>query len=662
MLSDPGLARATHLKQRMASLGLLIRKERSAGAMPKAWQNPEGVASAASGMLLSVGWLLGRDYLAEPLPTDVYIAAAVVGGYYFGRQAIEELVFKRAIGVELLMSVAAVIAILAGETFEGSLLVFLHALVRVVRGYTEQHARSAARALMDLIPTRATVRRDGREQHIPVTELLVDDVCVVRPGEVVPTDGQVLAGRSTVDQAPLTEGAAPVEKRPGDRVFAGSVNGDGSLDVRATWTVADSTSAHAARMLDEAFQRTSASQRLVERVVGRYCPIILLVGAFAAFVPPVVLGTSWTAWGHRAAIIIVAAAPIALVASIPLAIAASLVIGARRGILFRDGASLERLAKTGMVALDKISIFTNAEPEVTDVVLCQYWFTRRPRTVPEILAVAAGVARRSDLPMAPAIVRRTEAEGVRPVTVADFHALPDNAASALLGSQRVYVGGPHFFGRLGVSLLRAAQDINRLQDHGKTVVVVGDEDAPWALIGIRESVRPDAAQAVADLHATGVRKVALLTGDDRRAAQAVAREVGIDDVYAELRPEDVGSQVRTLTRQYGSVAFVGDAVNDAPALAAATVGVAMGVAGADVALEVADVAIVADDLNTLVCAVRLARRARAVVNQNLALSAIVIVALVVGALADAVSLPAAVLGQEIGGLVVIANSLRLLRS
>jgi len=660
---DPAATKPETLKEKLEALGFPPQKGMEMAEQPKPWRNPKVLSSVASGVLLLIGWLIGLAGAAEIVSTVIYIAAILIGGYYFGREAIEELIFEREIGIELLMSTAAVVATIMGQAGEGAMLVFLYSISEAAEGYTEEKTRAAIKALMNLAPKVALVRRENVEREIPVEELEVGDVFIVKPGESIATDGAVLVGSSSVNQAPVTGESVPVEKQPGDAVFAGSINGEGALEVKASKTFAENTISRIIHMVEEAQEKKGKSQRFIERFGARYSPIVLLIGILIALVPPLFFSADWITWITRATVFIVAAAPCALVISIPITLVASLGTGARQGVLIKGGVYVEELAKVKVVAMDKTGTLTRGEPEVTDVVLLRQDADRMATSQQELLALAAGIERRSGHPLARAIVRRAEAQSVVPVELSDFRSLTGAGASARLDGRTVYVGSPDLFhSKLGISLERAREDINQLQSQGKTVVVLGDEETPLGLIAIRDNIRPNAAKAIDAIHAAGVEKVVMLTGDNERTAQAIARELGIDEIYADLKPEDKVTKVRELAQRYGHVAMVGDGVNDAPALAEATVGVAMGAAGTDVALETADVALMADDLEKLAYALKLAKRNQSVVNQNLALSAVVIGALVIGAIAGVFTLPIAVLGHEISEFVVIGSGLRMLRA
>lgn len=655
---DPAMTTPEKFKEHLNTLGFPAQEGRAMASQPKPWRNPKVLTSVASGLLLLIGFLSGYTGAASVTQFGIYVAAILIGGYYFGREAIEELIFEREVGIELLMSIAAVAATLMGEAGEGAMLVFLYSISEAAEGYTEEKTRSAIKALMDLTPKKALVRRENREVEIPVEELVVGDIFIVKPGQSLATDGEVISGASTVNQAPVTGESVPVEKAVGDTVFAGSINDEGSLEVRATKTFADNTIARIIHLVEEAQEQKGKSQRFIERFGKRYSPAVLLVGLMIAILPPLFVDASWDGWITRAIVFIVAAAPCALAISIPITLVATLGTGARQGVLIKGGLYIEELAKVKVVALDKTGTITRGEPEVTEVLALS-----DGKSEQEIVTLAAGVERRSQHPLARAIVNYAKAQKRPLAEVNDFRSLTGAGASARLNGQTIYVGSPDLFEKqLAISLAGRLEQVSRLQAEGKTVIVVGDKLAAWGLIAIRDQIRPNAGKAIQDLHSVGIQKVVMLTGDNERTAEAIAREVGIDAVYADLKPEDKVTKVRDLSERFGHVGMVGDGVNDAPALAAATVGIAMGAAGTDVALETADVALMADDLEKLVYALRLARRNQSIVSQNLVLSAIVIGVLVVGAIAGSFSLPVAVMGHEISEFIVIGSGLRMLRA
>lgn len=622
--------------------------------MPLPWRNPQVVTSATSGLLLVIGFFGGKLGLASTLETGLYLLAVLIGGWYFGREAIEELVKKREIGIELLMSIAAIAAGLMGQWAEAAMLVFLYSISEAAEGYTQERSRHAIRALMDLAPKTALVVRNGQELRVPVEQLEIGEHFIVHPGEAIATDGEIIAGHSSLNQAPVTGESVPVEKRPGDTVFAATLNGEGALTVRVTKTSTDNTLARIIQLVEKAQASKGRSQRFIERFGRRYSPVVLGVGILLALIPGL-MGFDWQEWLTRATVFIVAAAPCALVISIPITLVAAIGTAGRNGILIKGGVHLENLAKVRVIALDKTGTLTMGQPRVTEIV------PLNGHSESDVLVAAAALEARSQHPLARAILARATEQGITSVAAEDFQSLTGAGATGMINDQRFFIGSPTLFTEKQVALTDAEERINALQTAGNTVVVVGTERAAYGLIAIADPLRPGAAEAIADLKRAGIHKVIMLTGDNLRTARAIATQAGIDEVFAELKPEDKTRKVQELDQQYGRVAMVGDGVNDAPALAAAYVGIAMGAAGTDVALETADIALMADDLSRLPYLIRFSRRNWHVIRQNLALSVAVIGILIVGAVSGVFSLPIAVVAHEISEFVVIASGLRMLR-
>lgn len=655
---DPARVTADRLKERLAGAGYPPVERDGARPAPP-WRNPKVLTSIASGVLLAAGWLLGAADVSTTIVTVLYVAAMAIGGYFFAREAIEELVFEREIGIELLMTAAAVAAAAMGEPGEGAMLVFLYSISEAAEGYTADKTRSAIRALMKLVPPTATVRRDGAEVEVPAEEVVPGDVFILRPGGSVPTDGVIVSGRSALDESPVTGESVPVEKEPGDAVLAGTINRSGALEVRATKTFAENTVSRIISLVEEAQERKGASQRFIERFGRWYSPLVLVASVLVATLLPVLAGWTWDASTRMATILLVAAAPCALVISIPITLVAALGTGARRGVLIKGGIHVEELARIRVVALDKTGTLTRGEPEVTDVLPIPGSPTP---TNHDVLAVAASIDRWSEHPLARAIVAAAESRGLEVPASRDFQALVGAGATAAVGDETVHIGSrPYFVDVLGLDVGPIAKELALLEEQGKSLVFIGTPKGLWGAVALRDNLRPEAREAIRALHALGIAKVVMLTGDNEGTARAIGREVGIDEVHAKLKPEDKVARVRELAQRHGHLLMVGDGVNDAPALAEATVGVAMGAAGTDVALETADVALMADDLGKLVEALALGRRAHRLVRQNLVLSTVVIVGMVAGTIAGAFTLPLVVLVHEISEFVVIGNGLRVLR-
>lgn len=623
--------------------------------IPPPWRNLKVVTSAVSGALLAVGFFGAMAGLSVSLATLLYVSAVLIGGYFFGREALEELVKEREIGIELLMSVATIVAGAMGQWAEAATLAFLYSISEAAEGYTAERARHAIRSLMDLTPKTALVRRGDQEIRIPVEELRVGDVFIVLPGEGVATDGEVIEGRSSVNQAPVTGESVPVEKLPGTKVFAATLNGEGALTVRATKTFANNTIARIIQLVEQAQQAKGRSQRFIEKFGRRYSPAVLAVGALLAIVPPL-FGLPWEEWLTRATVFIVAAAPCALVISIPITLVAAIGTAGRNGVLVKGGVHLENLAKVRVIAMDKTGTLTMGRPQVTDLI------PLNGSDAEQILAIAAALESRSQHPLARAVAEYAAALGIAALPVEDFQSLTGMGAKGLVQGGEWHIGSPKLFRELGTPPAAIEGDIARLQGEGKTVVLVGTAQRVAGILAVADPLRPGAAAALAALKKAGIERIVMLTGDNTAAAHAIAQQAGVDEVHAELSPEDKTRVVAELQRRYGHVAMVGDGVNDAPALAAAKVGIAMGAAGTDVALETADMALMGDDLSRLAYAVTLSRRNRRVIGQNLGLSAVVIGGLVVGAVAGIFTLPMVVLAHEISEFVVIASGLRMLRT
>lgn len=654
---DPATTGPEELRSRLAELGHPVA-ERHQGSVPP-WRNIRVVMSLLSGLLLLGGWLLSMGGLPGWLVTATYVLAMIVGGYDFALEGLGELVRERRIGIELLMSIAAVGAATLGEVGEGAMLVFLYSISEAAEGYTSDKTRSAVRALMELAPKTARIRDSGEERLIPVEELRVGSVFIVLPGESIATDGTIISGHSSVDESPVTGESIPVARTEGEEVLAGTLNGEGALEVRATKSFEDNTLARIVRMVEEAQERKGVTHRFVERFGRRYSPAVLAAGIAVAVVPPLTTGAEWTEWITRAVVLIVAAAPCALVISIPIAHVASLGTAARHGVLIKGGVYLEELAKIRVLVLDKTGTLTRGEPQVTDVVA----LSDAPYSERELLALAAGVEQRSDHPLARAILRAAAERGVEPTATSNARSLTGAGVTAAREDDgaSLFVGSASFFEReRGVELAPMAAALDELRNQGKTVVLVGGEHDAWGLIAIRDDLRPGASDVLSALRRRRIERLVMLTGDHERTAEAIAHDAGLDEVHARLKPEDKSALVGRLHEEHGHVAMVGDGVNDAPALASATVGIAMGAAGTDVALETADVALMADDLGKLTYALDLAHANARIVRQNLILSAVVISVLVVGAVSGFFTISIAIIAHELSELAVIGNGLRML--
>lgn len=606
-----------------------------------------------SGAFLIVGWIARRLDAPDFLPLALFVLAILIGAYYWLREGWEEFVEEREVGIEALMAFAALGAVILGEWFEAAFLVFLFAGAEAIEEFTYTRTRTAIRALLDLAPETATLLTDGREATVPAEELQPGDLFLVRPGERIPTDGRIATGATSLDEAAVTGESVPVEKTVDDLVFAGTINTTGVITVRATTSYAANTLQKIIHAVEEAQGVKSSAQRWIDRFGRRYSPAVL-VGALSLLVLAPLLGGDFDTWAYRAVVLLVAAAPCALVMSTPVAVAAAIGRAGREGVLIKGGIHLEHLATVKVVAFDKTGTLTQGKPVVTDVIASY-------GAADEVLRSAASVEHLSEHPLARAIVDRAASEAITLLEVGDFQSLTGAGARASLDGRVLYVGSPSLFiNNLGVDVDGWREEIERLQGEGKTVVLVGTETGLDGLVSIRDEPRPEAKLAIQDLHQQGYR-TAMLTGDNARTAHAIAAALGIDDVRADLKPDDKVAAIRSLEAAHGPVAMIGDGINDAPALATATVGMAMGTAGTDAAIEAADVALMGDDPRKVVQAMRLARRSQRISVQNIVFSLLVLAVLIPGAVIGLVGITIAVFAHEASELIAIANGLRVAR-
>ncbi len=601
------------------------------------WEVSELRAAAAAGMLLvgalTAGWV-GSDTVALLLNA----AALLVGASTFVPETLRRLA-RGKIGVGTLMTIAAVGAVLLGEVGEAAMLAFLFSIAEGLEEYSLARTRRGLRALLSLVPDQATVLRDGTEQLVAPDQLRVGDRMLVRPGERVATDGIIRSGRTALDVSAITGESVPVEADPGDEVFAGSINGTGALEVEVSSTAEDNSLARIVRIVETEQSRKGAGQRLADRIARPLVPGVMIVAALIAVIGSLVGDPA--VWIERALVVLVAASPCALAISVPVTVVAAVGAASRLGILIKGGAALERLGAVRQVALDKTGTLTRNEPGVVDVA------TADAVGRDQVLAVAAALEARSEHPLARAILAAVDV----PVPATDVEAVTGAGLTGTVDGRLVRLGRP---GWLDAGPLGA--DVERMQQAGATAVLVEDGGRAIGAIAVRDDLRPEAAEVIARLHADGY-QVTMLTGDNATTATALAAEAGIDTVHPELRPEDKARLVAELRAQRHT-AMVGDGVNDAPALATADLGIAMGAMGTDVAIETADVALMGEDLRHLPQAFAHARRARTIMLQNVGLSLAIVAVLVPLALLGALGLAAVVLVHELAEVVVIGNGVR----
>jgi len=645
---------------------------RAAAAAPAPWyRERRALLTLLSGALVVAGFVAG--VLAPAASPWLFATAMVAGGVYVFRAAFFSL-RARQVDMNVLMTLAALGAAAIGQWSEAALVVFLFGLGTWLQVATLERTRRAISGLMALTPPEAVLLRGGAEITVPAADIVAGDIVLIRPGERVAVDGVVLEGNAAANQAPVTGESRPVSKSPGDQVFAGSIVEGGSLRLRATTAAADNTIAKIVHLVEEAQAQRAPAESIVDRFAARYTPIVVTLAAVVAFVPPL-LGASFDTWFYRGLALLIISCPCALVISTPVSILAALANATRNGVLIKGGVYLEQMAKLGAVAFDKTGTLTAGRPQVTDVVAL------RETSQARVLEIASAIERLSEHPLARAIIEH--AAGAHPQPAHDacecgeagceaataavagpdverFRAIPGAGVRAEIEGRLYFVGRPELLGiHAGDATMQAA--VTRLEREGKTAVVVGDEDGALGVIAVSDPLRDEAPAAITALYQTGVTHVAMLTGDNPETAAVVGVQAGISDVRAGLLPAQKVAAVAELRGRYGAVAMVGDGVNDAPALAAATLGIAMGAAGTDAALETADIALMGDDLSAVPETIRLARRTTRIIWQNIVFSIAVKAIFLVLAPLGLVSLWLAVFADMGTSLLVTANGLRLFR-
>jgi Cd2+/Zn2+-exporting ATPase len=593
---------------------------------------------------------LAVNTLSPPLSVAFFVAATIAGGIFPTRRALVAL-RTRTVDINVLMVIAVAGAMVLREWFEGASVVFLFALAQWLEARTLERARQAIRALVELSPREAIVKRGGVEHRAPVETIGVGAEIVVRPGDKVPLDGRVIAGHGDVNEAPITGESLPVDKGPGDEVYAGTINGRGSLDLEVIRVGRDTRLARIIHLVEAAQARRAPVQSFVDRFARVYTPAVIALAAFVAVVPPLVWGDPAT-WFYRSLVLLVIACPCALVISTPVSIVAALSAAARNGVLIKGGAHLERLADIRVVAFDKTGTLTRGEPRVGEVIPID------AESVAEVLRYAAAVEARSEHALARAITHRARELRLDIPAAEGFTSTPGRGAEARVEGRRVIVGNDLMLSSSGIEV--SARPIESLRRAGNTVVCVAVDERIHGLIGIADPLRETARETIEMLRSHGVRRVAMLTGDHALTARAVASSLVLDEDHHGLLPDEKHERILAM-RTDGAVLMVGDGVNDAPAMAAADVGVAMGAAASDAALETADVALMSGELLKLPYTLRLARATVRNIKTNLVVSLALKAVFLVTAMTGAATLWMAVLADTGASVIVVANALRLLR-
>ena len=602
-----------------------------------------------------ISWILGKQYGEEHIfPIIGYGAAIVIGGYTLFIKGLKNL-SRLKFDMNTLMTIAIIGAALIGEWGEGATVVILFAISEALERYSMDKARQSIESLVDIAPKEALIRRGNEEMLINVEDIVVGDIMIVKPGQKLAMDGSVVKGTSTLNQAAITGESVPVMKTVDDEVFAGTLNEEGLLEVQVTKKVEDTTLSKIIHLVEEAQAERAPSQAFVDKFAKYYTPAIVLLALFIAVVPPL-FGGVWSEWIYQGLAVLVVGCPCALVVSTPVAVVTAIGNAAKNGVLIKGGIYLEETGHLKTIAFDKTGTLTKGVPAVTDILT----FGREQK---ELLLITAAIEKGSQHPLASAITRKAEESGLKfnDVSIEEFHSITGKGVKAKVNNQMYYVGSPNFFEELHGSIPKGRKDkITELQIQGKTVMVVGTEKEILLFIAVADEMRESSKEVISKLNSMGIETV-MLTGDNERTAAAIGKRVGVSDIRADLLPEDKLNFIKELRRKYQSVAMVGDGVNDAPALAASTVGVAMGGAGTDTALETADIALMSDDLSKLPYTINLSRRALMIIKQNITFSlAIKLLALLL-VVPGWLTLWIAIFADMGATLIVTLNSLRLLK-
>ncbi|KIN69863.1 Heavy metal translocating P-type ATPase [Sulfitobacter noctilucae] len=605
----------------------------------------------------AIGIFAGHRESAMPPVEVALFAGAILFGVWLVAPKAWSSARRFSPDMNLLMVVAVAGAIALGEFFEAATVAFFFSLSLYLESWSVGRARNAVSALLDLAPPTARILYDdGSEDDVPAAAVAVGAKFIVRGGDRIPLDGEVVEGAGAVDQAPITGESALVPKEAGDDVYAGTINGEGTLTVQATKAASDTVLSKIIRMVGDAHSRRAEVEQWVTKFARVYTPVVMAGAIIIALVPPLVAGGDWGFWFYNALVLLVIACPCALVISTPVSIVAALAASARNGVLIKGGAYVEAPGRTTALAMDKTGTITMGEPEVAKVYPISETSER------DLLMRAAALEARSSHPLARAILSRAKQDSLSFVAADNTRTVPGRGLEGELQGQVIWLGSDRFAEEKGFGRAISAELRDRIEGAGNTLVAIGDDHGVNGVLELRDRIRPDAKSIVARLHAQGIKKIVMLTGDNAATAKAVATEVGIDEVRAELLPEDKVTAIEELVAQYATVAMIGDGVNDAPAMARAHYGIAMGAVGSDAAIETADIALMTDDIGKVPWLIGHSRRTMSIIKQNIGLSLATKAVFVVATAFGMASMWGAIAADVGVSLLVVANALRLLQA
>lgn len=654
---------AQQLINAVATTGMKATRDGGEQEDVEGMQASRKIAVAISGACTGLGLIIHWTKLAPELAADVLFAGAILaGGWIIVPKAIRAL-RRLALDMNVLMTVAVAGAIVIQQWSEGAAVTFLFALSELLEAFSLQRARKAVKALMQLTPETALLKDGDNFHEVPVAEVGVGSTIAVKSGSRIPLDGEVISGASAVNQAPITGESMPVEKKTGDTVFAGTINGEGSLEVRTTKPHTETTIAKIVHLVEEAQSQKAPSQRFVDVFARYYTPLVMVAAVLVILIPPLVFGGVWQTWFYRGLVLLVIACPCALVISTPVSVVSGLTAMARRGVLIKGGAVLEAVGKLRALAVDKTGTITEGRPRVAKVVKID------GADEGEIVRIAAGIDAHSEHPLARAVVSYADEKTIRYYRASDYKALTGRGAEGVIDGRRYFVGNHRLAHDAGVCSPEIEKHLAAIEAEALSVVIVGQKpDAGGGggkvlgILAVGDAIRTNAAEAIATLHKTGIQKVVMLSGDNQRTANAIATKVGIDEAHGDLLPDQKIERVKGLMSELNYVGMIGDGVNDAPAMAAASVGIAMGGAGTDTAIETADMALMQDDLSKVAEAIALGRRTVHIIQFNIAFALTLKAVFLILSLAGYASLWLAIAADTGATLLVIANAMRLLRT
>ncbi|MBD3170271.1 MAG: cadmium-translocating P-type ATPase [candidate division Zixibacteria bacterium] len=611
------------------------------------------IPTIISGIAAVAGILL--DYLgsASYFYIGAFVTAIISGGYKVAYKGFKAAL-KLSLDMNFLMSIAVIGAIILGEWSEGAMVIFLFSLSLLLENRSMNRARSAIEKLMDLTPKTANVIDNGSEKHVPVESVQIGQNLLIRPGESIPLDGTVIDGTSSVNQSPVTGESVPVIKQESERLFAGSINGEGALTMRVDALYENSTVARIIQMVEEAQSRRAPVQLFVDRFAKYYTPLVVIGAVLIAAIPPLLFAAEFSEWFYRALVLLIIACPCALVISTPVSFVSGLTSAARDGLLIKGGVFLERASGVSILALDKTGTITYGEPRVVEVI------SAGGLDETGIVSIAASLERYSEHPVAAAIVAESEKRAGTLREVEGFSAIPGSGVAGLVEGVKYYAANHTFFEEKGLCDPQFHRKLEGIENSRRTAVLLGTDDEIEGVIAVADSIRSEARTAIEKLRSENIKEITVISGDNHNTTEAVASEIGADSYYSDLHPENKLDIIRKLKKE-GLTAMVGDGINDAPALAEADLGIAMGSGGTDAALESADIAIVGDDLNKLPRLFHLSRRTMNIIKQNIALALGIKAVFAILTVLGWATLWMAVFADMGASLIVISNSLRLLR-